>query len=127
MKVYIYALKDPLTKEIRYVGKTVNMKNRLRNHIYKAKKGKTHRDNWIKKLLSQNLLPEKVLIVVCCEFNWAEKERYWISQYDNLTNHALGGEGHTRSGKNDIKCKNYYWRMLLFHLYQYVCPLQNNN
>ena len=29
----------------------------------------------------------------CNKKNWEEKEKYWISYYDNLTNHTDGGEG----------------------------------
>lgn len=42
----IYVLKDPETKEIRYVGKTVSsLQKRLKQHIYDTKKSKNHRSN----------------------------------------------------------------------------------
>ena len=37
MKTFIYSLTDPITNQIRYVGKTVNLEQRLYNHINHAK------------------------------------------------------------------------------------------
>ena len=50
MNVYIYTLSHPITKEVRYVGKTKNPKQRLRAHTNPARYRPTHKFNWIKKL-----------------------------------------------------------------------------
>jgi hypothetical protein len=43
----IYGLVDPETKEIRYIGKTSNLKNRLYSHIWHAKhNGPWHLSKW---------------------------------------------------------------------------------
>lgn len=39
MIIQIYLLKDPITNEIRYVGKSINAKKRLYKHINLAKNG----------------------------------------------------------------------------------------
>lgn len=58
VRIYFYALKDPITFKIRYIGQTVNPGNRLRNHIYEAKKNnKTHKERWIIQLLRKNERP----------------------------------------------------------------------
>jgi hypothetical protein len=103
MKVFIYTLKHPITNEIRYVGKTVNCKDRLYNHIAKAPKFKRHSSRWINSLLKENLMPVMEILEECNEYNWEEKECYWIAQFTNLTNHTLGGEGRVSDGKNTIK------------------------
>ena len=95
MIIYIYSLCDPTTKEIRYVGKTNNIKYRYNCHI--SSKLKTHCSNWIQSLKSKNLLPKMELLDECNENNWIQLEQYWISQCKtwgfNLTNHTIGGEG----------------------------------
>lgn len=58
VRIYFYALKDPITFKIRYIGQTVNPGNRLRNHIYEAKKNnKNHKERWIIQLLRKNEKP----------------------------------------------------------------------
>mgnify|MGYP002507805412 CR=1 FL=1 len=53
-----YYLKDPDTNEIRYIGRTVEEKGRLRNHVYEAKtRGRNKREVWILSLLRKNKLP----------------------------------------------------------------------
>jgi len=58
---FIYALADPDTDEIRYIGQTNGvLKNRLRSHLSRAKCS-YHNDyyliNWIKSLLSSGKIP----------------------------------------------------------------------
>ena len=96
--VYIYCLKHPETQEIRYVGKTTNIKRRLSQHIQDAKSYVSNRRiiNWICNLLKSNLKPVIEIIEICNENNWQEREIYWISYYKeitNLCNHHDGGLG----------------------------------
>lgn len=90
-KIYIYSLCDPETKEVRYIGKTNNVKSRYNNHI--TSDIKTHCCNWIKSLKNKGFLPEINIIEEVTIDNWIEREQYWISQYKNLTNQTIGGEG----------------------------------
>ena len=60
---YFYTLNCPITNEVKYVGRTVNLENRLRNHIYEAKKNnRNKRERWIVSLLRKNLLPTMIVI-----------------------------------------------------------------
>lgn len=86
--IYIYTLSHPLTNEVRYVGKTINLKRRYKQHLY-DKRGK-HKVNWIQSLKRDGLKPVLTVIEECTE-NWQEREKYWITQYDNLTNFLDGG------------------------------------
>lgn len=94
---YIYILKDPNTDEIRYVGKTNNIKNRLKDHIRKSKLSKTHKNNWIQSLLIKNQEPVIEIIEEITNKNWGIREQYWIDFYRGegvrLTNIANGGVG----------------------------------
>ena len=96
MEIKIYKLIDPNSLEIRYVGKTTQpLGIRLSRHLDKSKrsKKKTHKENWICSLISNNQKPIIELIEIVSEINWQEKERFWISQFNNLTNLTEGGEG----------------------------------
>ena len=94
---YIYILKDPNTDEIRYVGKTNNIKARLKDHIRKSKLSKTHKNNWIQSLLVKNQVPIIEIIEEITDNNWGIREQYWIDFYKRngirLTNIANGGIG----------------------------------
>lgn len=98
----IYGLFDPRTGELRYVGKTVSsLKKRLREHLsYQKTKGHTHRENWIKSLLSLNLRPDIQLIQAFnTEADMDAAEVYWIKFFRDegcdLVNKTDGGEGST--------------------------------
>lgn len=101
---FIYSLSDPITNEIRYIGKTNNIKKRLCTHLTKSNLiKKTHKNNWIKNLLFNNTKP---LIEVIDEVpikEWGFWEKFWISQFKiwgfKLTNSTDGGDGVV----NDIK------------------------
>lgn len=97
-KAYIYALSDPFTDEIRYIGKTTNTKKRLNKHINNAKrKTKPHRLAWINSLLKRNTHPKIEVIDEVNVNEWEFWETYWIHQFKtwglNLLNETDGGEG----------------------------------
>lgn len=105
--VYIYGLYDPRTFELRYIGKTVNLKTRLGKHIQEAKGYHGHnlyKERWIRQLLSDNLKPILITIGKCTNDNWQEVEREYINTARergiNLTNLADGGVG-ASAGENN--------------------------
>jgi group I intron endonuclease len=110
MKTYIYILKHPETLEIKYVGKTTNLKRRWYQHKSKKCLEKTASKKlaaWILKLLSNNLLPIMEVIEEC-EDNWVEREKYWISFYgiESLCNLSEGGDGVGHNEYTKTKIKN---------------------
>lgn len=96
--VYIYSLEDK-EGNIRYIGKTTDMKRRLYSHIADSKRNTTHRysSNWIKSLLNKNEKPIMKVVETCNEDNWKEREIYWIKYYKELNyklcNLCDGGTG----------------------------------
>lgn len=92
----VYALSDPETGEVRYVGKTVlSLEKRLKGHF--SDKAENHKTHWIRSLLARGLKPTIKSIEEDIAENWAERERYWIAYYRDqgarLVNLADGGQG----------------------------------
>lgn len=94
--VYIYGLIDPITNQIRYVGKSLNPKSRLRRHIADRNLYDSYKDRWIRKLKENNIRPELIIIDEVLEKEWQFWESYYISYFKfigcNLTNGTNGGD-----------------------------------
>lgn len=108
-KTFIYGLFSDKDKVIRYVGKSDNPEYRLKRHIYQRNDSKTHKNYWIKNLLKNN---EKLLyeILEIVDYNeWSEKEKEWISKFDNLVNTSEGGLGGSSIKYNItyLECKKW--------------------
>lgn len=92
----IYALVDPRTDEIRYIGRSTNVKRRFNEHM--EKRETTAVGNWKYKLLTMGLKPilkmiEEIEDRSCLK----EREIYWIAhgreQGWDLLNLTDGGDG----------------------------------
>lgn len=122
----IYALVDE-GGCVRYVGKTVRtLRERFAQHKVAAKRGSLPVNRWIKK----HDASIRLLETVPRGGRWQDRERYWISQFDNLLNLTEGGEGlpghkFTESHKKKISdalktgrsfecenCGRRFWRKL---------------
>lgn len=55
--IFIYILKCPITKKVRYVGSSKNPKTRFRQHIKDADKNRTEKQKWILNLKSKCEIP----------------------------------------------------------------------
>ena len=93
---FIYTLIDPITNEIRYVGKSVRPKERLQNQC--NEKSNTYRCHWVQSLLKLGLRPIQIIIEkLPLDQDWQSRERYWIKKFRedgfNLTNCTDGGDG----------------------------------
>jgi hypothetical protein len=97
--ICIYTLVDPITNQIRYVGKTqLKVNKRLNAHITTSKLGsKSHKANWIRSLLEKDKKPTIEVIDEVSSEDWEFWETYWITQLRcwgfNLTNLTSGGIG----------------------------------
>ena len=74
-KVYIYGLYEiGKEDEIRYVGKTLNIKDRLRSHIKNKTKSNLDKIKWINYLKDQNKKLGIIILEVCGN-NWSKREK----------------------------------------------------
>ena len=105
-KQFIYGLKDPITKEILYVGKSSNPDNRLKRHMsdYSLIESWTEKNKWLLNLKNNGLSPEIEIIDEGTDDNINELEIRWISYYKlvnpKLKNGTEGGDGYNWTGKN---------------------------
>jgi len=92
---YIYTLSHPLTGEVRYVGKSNDLKKRLKEHG--SAKANTKKDNWLKSLKKNGLRPTIDIVESVSSEEWKYWEVFYISLFKswgfNLTNGTRGGEG----------------------------------
>ncbi len=117
MKTYkIYKLIDPRDNSIKYVGVTTRtLQQRLSQHWYESKNFiGTYKRHWIKELYNLGFKPNIKLIEICNKDNWEEREIYWISYFENLTNCSLGGKGIIFKNRNSIeRSSNSHKRKIL--------------
>lgn len=99
MKTIIYTLADPITNQIRYIGKTKRtMHSRLTQHVQESirKDMITYKNNWIWGLIQKGLLPIIEELDTTSD-DWQSLEKYWIAQIKTwgfkLTNMTDGGDG----------------------------------
>lgn len=100
MGVVIYGLVDPLTQQLRYVGKTRGTtRKRLLQHIGDVRRGRVYipRHKWISEMLSRGEQPEIFEIETVEDSAWREAEQFWIASLRlagcNLLNATDGGDG----------------------------------
>lgn len=109
MDYFIYTLSDPISKEIKYIGKTKNLKDRLQRHMNPCNLKQTwqSKTKWLKYLKNNNLKPIMELLDIGDENNIDQLEIYWISQFKswgfNLKNETEGGDGYNWIGKKHKK------------------------
>ena len=82
MNYKIYALKEPNTDVIKYVGITKkDLQQRLYSHLHThTSKGL---DNWFDYLKSKNLIPEIILLEEFEGENTNKKEVFYMNKYKN--------------------------------------------
>ena len=95
-KVYIYGLKDPRDFQIKYIGKTIDINRRYKEHIQTHRNRKSKKNSWVISLIKNGMQPIFEILEECEETNWVEREVYWIQYYKDLgfdlKNMTLGGE-----------------------------------
>lgn len=113
MNQIIYALCEPGTDIVRYVGKTTNLKKRLREHRCEANGLlRTHKINWLRSL--GGVEPGVIILAeIPGDGDWQAAEKHWIAEKrrsGSLTNFADGGQtspvegrGHSEETKEKLR------------------------
>lgn len=95
--VAIYGLYDPRDGTLRYIGRSVNPRTRLRDHVTLSDKNGYYRARWLNKLRRLRLQPEMRILAWVSVDHWCEAERHYIAharaQGCRLTNGSNGGDG----------------------------------
>jgi len=109
---YIYALLDPRTQEVRYVGKSIDPPKRYLRH-YKSDelKAQTYKARWLRGLKAKGLKADQVILQKIPNSEWEVAEQELIAYYKGIgcriTNATPGGDGRcagfTHSAKTRAK------------------------
>lgn len=97
--VQIYALRDPRSLYIRYVGKAADPERRLQMHLSpgQLRRYRSKKNSWLKNLLADGHVPYLEIVDEVDAEKANEAERYWIAWYRSqgapLTNGTDGGDG----------------------------------
>ena len=83
MENYIYALKNPTTNEVVYIGKTKDFKKRLKDHHRIEKRIRCRLDRWKIKMYNLGLKADMEILMVCDENDVNEQEKSFIKYYGN--------------------------------------------
>ena len=90
----IYALADPVTLQVRYIGLAVDLTARIRMHFYEARRSESPKNVWLRSL--GDARPVVTILETVPRSEACVRERYWIALYRrlgaHLTNLTDGGE-----------------------------------
>jgi len=97
---FIYALADPETRRVRYIGKSDDPIRRVRQHARDGGVTNAGKVRWIADLKARSLTPRLMLLEAVDACAWEEAERRWIATARgcgcDLLNMAPGG-GYVRT------------------------------
>jgi group I intron endonuclease len=95
-KVFIYGLIEKNNNTLRYIGKTTDIKRRIRRHINERFLHDSHKDRWIRKMINDNDELDIIIIDIVDQTEWQYWEKFYISYYKfigcKLTNGTNGGD-----------------------------------
>jgi group I intron endonuclease len=93
--VFIYALIDPTTNEMHYIGKSKHPKRRLTDHMSLSQPQNEALIGWLRTLKESGLRPTLQILEEVPSDQWQDRECYWIAYYREhnapLTNIDAGG------------------------------------
>lgn len=121
---YIYVLKNPFSGAIFYVGKTIQLDRRLKDHIQDARMDRystPEMRRYIRDILAQGSKPRfEVIYTVKPNQKWWDVERFFIKKYReeynlfNVCEGGFGGASYNRiSEKGMEKLKKRFSRAVL--------------
>lgn len=109
----VYGLIDPRTDHLRYVGQTVNLKERIAHHLIPSRlHASLPVSRWLRKLSEVGLAPDVAVLEEPEPANLYESEKFWIGYFKmigcsllNLHDHGPGGRLKGWHHTDDTKAK----------------------
>lgn len=81
MKIYVYALCEPETRVLRYIGRSKNPSRRLTDHIQEIKRYDNRKTRWLKQLLENYQIPEIIILEETNKTECAFWEEYYVDLF----------------------------------------------
>jgi hypothetical protein len=78
--ISIYALTDPSSGDVHYVGQAVDLWKRYARHLFMLG-GRVEKQAWLKDLKAKGTLPGLKILEVVSPDEADCRERWWISEY----------------------------------------------
>lgn len=107
---FIYGLECPITKEIKYIGKSNNPKNRVKQHLYETTRQKnynTHKIKWFEFLKKNKIKPNLVILDEVNLNEWGFWELWWLQVCRTwgfeMVNILEGGDGCSKHSLETIE------------------------
>ncbi|MCB1807812.1 MAG: GIY-YIG nuclease family protein [Candidatus Competibacteraceae bacterium] len=85
---FIYVLADPRDSIVRYVGSTIDVRRRAKDHQHRQS-GQPKLAQWKNSLFDAGLKPKFTLIMICPRHRAKAYERMIIDRYRQLGNNLL--------------------------------------
>jgi hypothetical protein len=85
----IYALKDPRTGEVRYIGKANCAAERLKTHMRESARSNRPIHTWLRRLSAAGLVPLVEVVAVVSRDEWQEAEKQAIAALREQGGHPL--------------------------------------
>lgn len=139
MTITIYAICDPDTLEIQYIGKTNNLKRRKND--YNHNRNNTPKDKYLESLRKSGKRPVFRELEACNDGNWRDRERYYIKKFKlqkgllNKYKGILKKENEENDSKkksfNEVLLKSQFFRLdqeivlKTFYRFKYIARLGN--
>jgi hypothetical protein len=109
---FLYVLIDPRTKEICYVGVTIDPKARLKNHLRNSSKDHSPKAEWIREILALGKEPRMQVFQTVPRKFIDRAEEFWIAHFRErgcpLVNVSPGGNWHQtnhRHSREEVEAK----------------------
>ena len=93
---YVYALTCPITKQVRYIGQSVNPSLRYEQHL--SAPGNPAMYDWLDELKASGLRPGLRIIERCAIDTVSDIEMFWIHHHLALSSGMINAR-YTKSGK----------------------------
>lgn len=106
----IYGLFDPITHELRYIGRSNSPEKRLANHI--GTPANEEMAKWIESLAYYEKQPYYVILQSCDGLNPKDTESSWIQIASMLGANLINGTGTVKGLNYVIRVREQYDRLL---------------